>query len=106
MVTELINSNGSWNITFIQNNFLPIDAETITNIPLPHHPCRDQVYWFCDKMGVYSIKSGHQVTLCLNHYQGPSTSLSEAWWKLIWSLSILPKITISFWILNPTLLDS
>lgn len=97
-VPELINSNGTWNIPLIQNQFLLLDAETITHIPLSPHPCPDQVYWFYDKRGVYTAKREYQLALLLNHYQGPSTlSSSQAWWKFIWSLSIPLKMRIFLW---------
>lgn len=75
-----------------------LDVETITHIPLPPHPCPDQVYWFYDKRGVYTAKREYQLALRLNHYQGPSTlSSSQVWWKFIWSLFIPPKMRIFLW---------
>lgn len=41
--------------------FITDDANEILRIPLPRSPRMDEVIWYFDKKGLYSVKSGHQL---------------------------------------------
>ncbi|KAH9742572.1 pentatricopeptide repeat-containing protein [Citrus sinensis] len=88
-VSELINEKHEWNKEIIQHNFLRVDAEQITKIPLPRQPNPDQVVWHYDKKGDYSVKSGYQLALKMKTPDMASCSEEKQnFWNTIWNLLI------------------
>lgn len=54
--------------------------------------------WAYDKQGMYSIKSGYQVTFHLKFTDQPSSSKArQTDWNGIWKLEILEKVKIFMW---------
>ena len=65
MVAELIDRRGCWNEQLIWQKFLLVDVKLILEIPLPHASRQDKLVWHDDKRGIYSVKSGYQVSLMM-----------------------------------------
>lgn len=97
-VSELINEKHEWDEELIRQNFLRVDAEQITRIPLPRQPNPDQVVWHYDKKGEYSVKSGYQLALKMKTPDMASCSEEKQnFWKAIWYLQIPEKVKIFMW---------
>jgi hypothetical protein len=61
-VCELINpTTASWDQQKLHTYFVPVDIETILNIPICSHRQVDFWAWHHEKMGVYSVRSAYRM---------------------------------------------
>lgn len=97
-MADLIDRGGCWNVQLIRQKFLPVDAELILKIPLPHVSRQDKLIWHYDKRGIYSVKSGYHVSFMMKLPENPSCSSgTQGGFKLMWSCCVPNKIKIFFW---------
>jgi hypothetical protein len=70
-VSELIDeTTSSWNKSKIPQTFLPIEAETIPNIPLSIVHQEDFWAWGREKRGVFSVKSAYRMLVTTKMQRG------------------------------------
>jgi hypothetical protein len=50
---------GEWDEMLVRENFWPIDADRILQIPLFHEETEDYVAWHLTKSGVFSVRSAY-----------------------------------------------
>lgn len=65
----------------------------------------DSRFWWFDKKGSFSVKSGYKSWLRANLRShlvvaGPSTNGDEMWWKNVWTLAMPPKVKFFLWKLS------
>jgi ribonuclease HI len=100
---DLINpSSKDWNRQLISQNFYPIEAEAIYQIPLSNPMDEDQICWQRTKDGIYTVRSGYNAQIeweYTNSDQGQtSNNNSEAQlWNNIWKAHVPPKQTHLIW---------
>ena len=98
LVLELINGENCWDEELIYRHFDKMDANVITQIPLPRRSREDELIWHYGKSGQYTVKSGYQTTLKIRFLAMPSSSeSSKNEWNIIWSLALPKKIRIFVW---------
>lgn len=73
-VSDLIDQDGSWNITEINRCFLGIDAEIIPTICLSPHLEEDFLAWHPDKTGRFSVRSAYSLACKLANTEDSSSS--------------------------------
>ncbi|KAL5542188.1 hypothetical protein UlMin_009898 [Ulmus minor] len=79
-------------------NFWPIDIAEITNITVPRNREADKLWWFFEKKGSYTVKSGYKLACDLNNPIFDSTSAGGSnWWTTLWTLKLPPKIKFFLW---------
>ncbi|KAL5577913.1 hypothetical protein UlMin_019612 [Ulmus minor] len=72
-VAEFLNPLG-WNTQLLEEIFWPIDIAEITNITVPRNREADKLWWFFEKKGSYTVKSGYKLACDLNNSIFDSTS--------------------------------
>lgn len=107
-VKDLINSQESlWNKVILEDQFISIDIDQISQIPLINTTNPDSLMWMHDPTGIYSVKSGYNTlrTWQTQQINNTSTSSDETLiWKKIWSLHTIPRHKVLLWrILNDSL---
>ncbi|KAL5548938.1 hypothetical protein UlMin_024571 [Ulmus minor] len=96
-VAEFLNPLG-WNTQLLEETFWPIDIAEITNITVPRNREADKLWWFFEKKGSYTVKSGYKLACDLNNPIFDSTSAGGSnWWTTLWTLKLPPKIKIFLW---------
>jgi len=106
-VSELINiTTCSWNEQLVRATFVPIDAETIMQIPLCTRQIEDFWAWSEDRRGIFSVRTSyhmiHQKKLSREAWlyeQGGSSHSqadSEIWTKL-WGFNVPSKLKVFLW---------
>lgn len=73
-MSDLIDQDGSWNITEINRCFLGIDAEIIPTICLSPHLEEDFLAWHPDKTGRFSVRSAYSLACKLANTEDSSSS--------------------------------
>ncbi|KAL6130570.1 hypothetical protein ACLB2K_068949 [Fragaria x ananassa] len=100
----LMERPGKWNVDFIRNNFLEVDAEKILSIPICEGSGNDVGIWHYTKDGYYTVKSGYWLGMELKQ-AGVSTgcsgekatSNSKSVWSIIWDLMVPNKVKLFLW---------
>lgn len=91
--------HGRWNVPLLQQIFSPHIVQKITFISISPTNRKDLRVWKFDPKGKYTVQNGYKAALGL--YEQPSSCSiphQKNWWKFMWSLSIPPKVRISWWI--------
>uniref|UniRef100_A0A2N9FDK7 Reverse transcriptase domain-containing protein n=1 Tax=Fagus sylvatica TaxID=28930 RepID=A0A2N9FDK7_FAGSY len=100
-VTELIHgSPPTWNVSKVQNLFLPYDADAILKIPLSRRVQEDKLFWFTTRDGKYSVRSGYKLLLKESRASQPESSRQwdpDPLWKKIWGARVPVKIRSFLW---------
>ncbi|KAL2900218.1 hypothetical protein RDABS01_025300 [Bienertia sinuspersici] len=99
-VSDLINPETSaWNKELILNTFVPIDSETILNIPLGEVLHEVSRVWHYSSCGNFTVKSAYHLTMdCRKDGIGCSSSRNEGlFWKKLWSLNLPPRVRMFGW---------
>ena len=102
MVSSLIDEvSRCWKVDRVQRFFLPVEAETILNIPLSYSLPEDSIMWMGNKRGVFTVKSAYYVALPLvQKFEVGECSYSDCrtrLWKTMWQLKLPAKIRIFSW---------
>ncbi|KAL6125577.1 hypothetical protein ACLB2K_073633 [Fragaria x ananassa] len=103
-VSTLMTSPSMWDVIFIQNHFLPVDADKILSIPVCEKSGSDVAIWHYTNDGYYTVKSGYWLAMELKQV-GKSTSSSgekgetnsNSVWSIIWGLSVPNKVKLFLW---------
>ena len=97
-VADLIGLEREWKMDLIRQHFVQEDADIIQRIPLLRSSARDELCWHYDKLGRYSVKSGHQIALKEKFQNVPSSSNPKpSQWNAIWKLDLPEKLKIFIW---------
>ncbi|PWA94607.1 F-box domain, FBD domain, Leucine-rich repeat domain, L domain-like protein [Artemisia annua] len=92
-------THGQWDVNKLQAHLFPIEADFISRIPISSTRAQDKLVWHYDSKGVYTVRSGYRQALIWNmnesSYASSSGSPTNEFWKQIWRLKIVPKITFS-----------
>ena len=95
-VADLIDpTTSSWDTQILHQTFSRKEASIIERIPI-QEGAKDNVAWYFDKKGKFSVKSAYQVILNTKERmedQGATSTMGEGstnniQWKKIWSLEI------------------
>ncbi|XP_074290774.1 uncharacterized protein LOC141617477 [Silene latifolia] len=100
MVADLIEPHGrGWNVTMLNQLFLPFEVKRILNIRLSPNEPKDSWYWFLDREGEYSVKTAYaSIVGDLYESGGPSNWEKERWlWNRLWKVRVWPRIKLFFW---------
>ncbi|CAL8082381.1 unnamed protein product [Prunus armeniaca] len=101
LVCDLFTSSGQWNVPLLKDIFWDQEVEAILQIPLVSLASHDCLIWHYERNGMYSVKSGYQLTrlekdiMCGESSAG--VNLSSRFWKKIWALKIPNKIKFFLW---------
>ena len=110
-VSELMDHNGNWDNSKLQQFFLPINICEIQKIRPSHRLGEDFIAWAQEKSGVFSVRSAYRLASDDLH-NGPVTSSSHHpdsrrdGWKALWSCSAPPKVFSFGWRLANNSLDT
>ena len=92
VVSDLMDSVGSWDIAKVQRLFSAADATRILNIPLSRRIVVDRLCWRLAMDGKFSVKSMYRFVF----FHSPSycpieSSVGMKFWKLLWKTHIPNK---------------
>ncbi|XP_057756347.1 uncharacterized protein LOC130975593 [Arachis stenosperma] len=96
-VSQLITEEGNWNEHLIANNFTSEITQEILQINIKEE---DNLIWYREKGGSYSVRSGYEV--CFNFFHPPLESLPPIFadknlWNSIWDLDCPAKVKVFTW---------
>ncbi|KAL5556243.1 hypothetical protein UlMin_038479 [Ulmus minor] len=88
----------NYDTQLLEEIFWPIDIAEITNITVPRNREADKLWWFFEKKGSYTVKSGYKLACDPNNPIFDSTSAGGSnWWTTLWTLKLPPKINFFLW---------
>ncbi|XP_074374536.1 uncharacterized protein LOC141714941 [Apium graveolens] len=91
-------SGGRWNLNKLKEYVSDQSVSEISSIPISRTDANDCLVSHFDSRGNYTVKSGYYVALHLkessNQQSSSSSNPSKSFWKLLWSISAPPKLTI------------
>ncbi|XP_057543436.1 uncharacterized protein LOC130821664 [Amaranthus tricolor] len=99
-VTELIDfNNAMWDADALAQYFDTNTAVAILTMPLSSQWPTDKLYWFLNKSGVFSMKSGYWLALLGHNTEADSFESVEIekLWRLVWNVLDLPKLCQFLW---------
>ncbi|CAI9117878.1 OLC1v1019366C1 [Oldenlandia corymbosa var. corymbosa] len=105
-VDHLIHPSEGWNISGLENLFLPQLIPRILSIYLPvdQQTHSDHLYWSLESHGRYSVRSGYYQACNLTIHLSAATSTSKttpivppAVWKKLWNAAIPEEIKFFLW---------
>ena len=82
-------------VDFLQALFKPEEVQLIRGISLGDVSARDRLIWPHTQYGTYTVKSGYNLLSKEKENSNPlnnNLALSQKLCKIIWSLSIPPKV--------------
>jgi hypothetical protein len=97
LVKDLINPhNNDWNENIIKQNFFPIEAELICQIPIVNFEREYIISWQGTKEENYTVRSGYNAIMEWHHAdseqaQHTSTKDDPINWNKIWKVANPPK---------------
>lgn len=96
-VSDLIDWNSwSWNMEFISETFLPIDAQHILQLPIGSWETGDRIFWAFSKTGQFTVRSCYHKLLegkSMNETGLPSnTNDTSQLWIWVWDSKVPPKV--------------
>lgn len=97
-VESLIRDGNRWDDAKPESMFLTHEVEAIRNTPIREHGDEDEIRWRFESKGLFSVKSAY--LLEMGYYEeNPNTCGGDkkSWSKLVWALSIPPKVRIFMW---------
>ncbi|KAL2936518.1 hypothetical protein RDABS01_011700 [Bienertia sinuspersici] len=80
-----------WNESLLDKLFTPEEKECIKGIPLVFPLQQDELYWWPNKEGEYTVKSGYWVGVLGTHHV-MMDEMESRLWQLIWSLDAPLKL--------------
>jgi hypothetical protein len=102
LVSDLIlnQPNPTWNVTLIDNTFLPFERDLIKQLPLIQEPMEDQIMWPHTTNGCYNVKSGYNIMKFwqeISSSGSTNTNPQNDIWKKIWTLPTIPRHKSLLW---------
>ena len=89
-----------WNKELIEQNFLPLEAESIQGIPVSQYLIEDLLIWPHTMDGSYSVKNAYKLLAAEIRFALPSSSATEGckpFWNRIWNLLVPNKVKHFMW---------
>lgn len=83
-----------WDRNRITDIFVENEAKAILRTPISPEGIVDRLIWHYTKDGMYSVKSGYNLTISL--VADESLEVTENW-NIIWKLNVAPKIKDCLW---------
>lgn len=104
-VSDLLNSNDSWNVELLHNYFLPTGVAEILKIRASPRLGEDVVAWAPAKLGVFSMKSAYLFAFEEINRETTAAACStpdgsRSCWKYIWSCNVPPTRNFFAWRLS------
>ena len=100
-VSSLINAQTqNWDVDLLQALFKPEEVQLIQGISLGDVSTRDRLIWPHTQFGTYTVKSGYNLLSKEKENSNPlnnNLAPSQKVWKIIWSLSVPPKVRNFLW---------
>ena len=100
-VSSLINAQmQNWDVDLLQALFKPKEVQLIRGISLGDVSTRDRLIWPHTQSGTYTVKSGYNLLSKEKENSDPlnnNLAPSQKVWKIIWSLSVPPKVRNFLW---------
>lgn len=97
MVNFFITDDRKWDVGMLDSFFIPGDSANIQNIMLTRLAHVDNIFWFCNDRGIYSVRSRYRLACNLEFGDSAgSSSGTDFWEKAICKLG-LPKIKHFLW---------
>ena len=100
-VSSLINAQTqNWDVDLLQALFKPEEVQLIRGISLGDVSTRDRLIWPHTQSGTYTVKSGYNLLSKEKENSNPlnnNLAPSQKVWKIIWSLSVPPKVRNFLW---------
>lgn len=96
----------SWDEDLVRSFFADPIAEQILQVPISRFGGDDFLSWPHDKLGIYSVKSGYNLTRSENFFSSTSgkgkglasnIQVQEKEWKALWSVNCPNKMKIVLW---------
>jgi hypothetical protein len=89
MVSSLIDEQTkSWRMDIVQQVFLPMDVDTIKNIPLSSQLPEDKLMWIGDRRGFFTVKSAYYIAqeyLCTSpRSESSNRGQMGQLWRALW----------------------
>lgn len=81
-VEYFIQEDRSWNITMLEEYFLPVNVGVIKNILLSSDLFDDSLFWCFDSTGLFSVQSGYKLALDLAFSKEASSSAVTGFGKI------------------------
>ena len=100
LVLELIDYNTScWDVVTLSNFFDAEIVDAILTIPLSNRWPNDNLYWWLNKNGKYSMKSGYWVGLLGHTHEDDNVvdAADKKLWSTVWNISGPPKLRHFIW---------
>ncbi|XP_021760609.1 uncharacterized protein LOC110725436 [Chenopodium quinoa] len=95
-VIDLIDhSCNYWNFEAVTNTFIAEERALVLSIPLSNRNMIDSMFWWPNKNGEYSVRSGYW--LCKNGGYFDMGDIWEKVWKVIWNLKTPLKLRHFLW---------
>ncbi|XP_062014154.1 uncharacterized protein LOC133730612 [Rosa rugosa] len=95
-VRNLLNNDGSWNETLVQQVCHVDDIPFILSIPLSSRRVKDRWVWHFDSNGRFSVKSAYKLLMEEEMVQEVSLQTQDLWTKL-WSTNVPGTAKIFLW---------
>ena len=100
-VSSLINAQTqNWDVDLLQALFKPEEVQLIRGISLGNVSTGDRLIWPHTQSGTYTVKSGYNLLSKEKENSDPlnnNLALSQKVWKIIWSLTVPPKVRNFLW---------
>jgi hypothetical protein len=96
-VSDIINpSSNNWDSQIISQIFIPMEADRITQIPIPNPMEDDIISWQGTNDGTYTVKSGYNAQIEWEYNssrsgQSSTNNKEEVAWKSLWKAKVPPK---------------
>lgn len=98
-VVDLIDQlTKQWDLTQLDNLFLPHEVSSILSIHLCRNRIQDTFFWPFNQLGQYSVKSGY--TFLVEEFMDldqRESSSGKVEWKKIWGLTVQGKVNNLLW---------
>lgn len=97
LVANLLEPSGaSWDVEKVAGMFNVADQRAIFQIPLSIRQAEDELIWFLETRGQYSVRSGYKLLRSM-YADNPPNDVEEFLWKSIWQIHAPSKFVNLLW---------
>ena len=90
-----------WKVDIVRSIFLPLEVNTILNLPLSYNMPEDKIIWVGNRKGEFTVKSAYYIALKVigaeDEGESSTGDCRNALWKRMWHLEIPAKTKIFVW---------
>ncbi|XP_058734240.1 uncharacterized protein LOC131605971 [Vicia villosa] len=100
LASSLIDGDlGCWKLHTLKESFGDGDVSHIASIPLSKELLDDKLIWNAEKNREFSAKTSYHLLGAARRFNmpGPSTSVDDGFWKLLWKAPIVNKVKEFLW---------